>query len=180
MLLAATAALMLAGGGVPLEPCTAQGIAARCATVFVPENRARPEARTIGLHVVVIPAARQPAQADAFTYLAGGPGGAAAEMAYTVQALSSRVNRTRDVVLVDQRGTGQSNPLTCVYPTARISTPAQLRAYVRSCLRAAPGDMRHYGTGRRRKTSRPSASPSGTGSSTCTARRTGRRSHRRT
>ena len=58
----------------PPEPCVVQGIDARCGTFVVPENRAKPNGRTIGLHVVVLPAFSKPARKDAVTYLAGGPG----------------------------------------------------------------------------------------------------------
>ena len=58
----------------PPEPCVVQGIDARCGTFVVPENRAKPDGRKIGLHVVVLPAFSKPARKDAVTYLAGGPG----------------------------------------------------------------------------------------------------------
>lgn len=129
-----------------LEPCTVQAEPARCGTLLVPENRARPGGRTIGLNVVVIPSLRGPALPDAFTYLAGGPGGPATQMASTVASIWAAVRTSRDILLVDQRGTGESNPLTCPSPTGTPATPDRLRAYVRSCLRAAPGDIRQYGT----------------------------------
>lgn len=55
----------------PPEPCVVQGIDARCGTSFVPENRTKPNGRTIGLNVVVLPAFSKPARKDAVTYLAG-------------------------------------------------------------------------------------------------------------
>ena len=58
-----------------------EGIDARCGTFVVPENRTKPNGRTIGLHVVVLPAFSKPARKDAVTYLAGGPGGAATDEA---------------------------------------------------------------------------------------------------
>jgi pimeloyl-ACP methyl ester carboxylesterase len=94
----------------PPEPCVVQGIDARCGTFVVPENRAKPDGRTIGLDVVVLPSWSQPAAKDAVTYLAGGPGDAATEQALD-QGWQSRALRTsRDILLVDQRGTGGSNP----------------------------------------------------------------------
>ena len=57
----------------PPEPCVVQGIDARCGTFVVPENRTKPDGRTIGLHVVVLPAFSKPARKDAVTFLAGGP-----------------------------------------------------------------------------------------------------------
>ena len=132
--------------GVSMKPCTVRGYSARCGTLLVPENRARPAGRKIGLRVVVVPSWRKPARPDAFTYLAGGPGAAASEMTDSVMSIWSDVNATRDILLVDQRGTGRSNPLSCSPPAEPIEKPARMRAFVRSCLRAAPGDMRLYGT----------------------------------
>ena len=94
----------------PPEPCVVQGIDARCGTFVVPENRAKPNGRTIGLNVVVLPAFSKPARTDAVTYLAGGPGDAATEQAVDQGWQSSALNVYRDILLVDQRGTGGSNP----------------------------------------------------------------------
>jgi hypothetical protein len=94
----------------PPKPCVVQGIDARCGTFAVPENRAKPNGRTIGLHVVVLPAFAKPARTDAVAYLAGGPGDAATEQAFKQGWQSSALNVYRDILLVDQRGTGGSNP----------------------------------------------------------------------
>ena len=67
--------------------------------------------RKIALNLILLPASSGKAAPDAIFYLLGGPGGAA-----TTQAGASfmpRLRRDRDVVLVDQRGTGASNPLAC-------------------------------------------------------------------
>ncbi|HET9675200.1 MAG TPA: alpha/beta hydrolase, partial [Gaiellaceae bacterium] len=94
----------------PPRPCVAQGIEARCGTFVVPENRTNPNGRRIGLHVVVLPALSNPARKEAVTYLAGGPGGAATEEAANLSEQLTRLNTSRDILLVDQRGTGRSNP----------------------------------------------------------------------
>jgi pimeloyl-ACP methyl ester carboxylesterase len=94
----------------PPEPCVVQGIAARCGTFVVPENRAKPNGRTIGLNVVVLPASLTPARTDAVTWLAGGPGDAATEQGFAQGWQSSALRTNRDFLFVDQRGTGRSNP----------------------------------------------------------------------
>jgi pimeloyl-ACP methyl ester carboxylesterase len=94
----------------PPEPCVVEGIDARCGTFVVPENRTKPDGRTIGLHVVVLPASVEPARRDAVTYLAGGPGDAATEQAIDQGWQSSALHTHRDILLVDQRGTGGSSP----------------------------------------------------------------------
>ena len=65
-----------------LRPCAVQGISARCGTFVVPEDRAKPSGRQIGLRVVVLPALLKPAAQDAVAYLAGGPGVAATSTRY--------------------------------------------------------------------------------------------------
>ena len=94
----------------PPEPCVVKGVAARCGTFVVPENRATPNGRTIGLHVVVLPAFTTPARKDAVTYLAGGPGAAATDQAADLDRQLVTLNSYRDILLVDQRGTGRSSP----------------------------------------------------------------------
>jgi pimeloyl-ACP methyl ester carboxylesterase len=94
----------------PPKPCLVRGIDARCGTYVVPENRAEPNGRTIGLKVVVVPALVGPAKEDAVAYLAGGPGDAATEAALAGGWQSSALRTTRDLLLVDQRGTGGSVP----------------------------------------------------------------------
>ena len=142
-LLSSLVAMVLAGSGhagrLALEECNVAGVNARCGTLSVPENRAEPGGRRIQLNVVVIPAREQPARSDAFTYLAGGPGGAATSMASSVLSFWIGVNTHRDVVLVDQRGTGDSNALECPR-TRMLGSVGALRKYVRSCLRNLGGD----------------------------------------
>ena len=94
----------------PPEPCMVQGLDARCGTFVVPENSTQPHGRKIGLHVVVLPAFSKPARKDAVTYLAGGPGEAATELAADLSQQLSALNVYRDILLVDQRGTGRSSP----------------------------------------------------------------------
>ena len=86
------------------------GVDARCGTFVVPEDRTKPNGRTIGLHVVVLPAFLKPAREDAVTYLAGGPGEAATEEAADLSRQLAALNLFRDILLVDQRGTGRSKP----------------------------------------------------------------------
>lgn len=94
----------------PPQPCVVQGVNARCGTFVVPENRAEPNGRTIGLHVVVLPAQVEATPRIAVAYLAGGPGDAATEQALTGRWQSSALRTSRDLLLVDQRGTGGSKP----------------------------------------------------------------------
>jgi pimeloyl-ACP methyl ester carboxylesterase len=133
-------------GALQLNPCVVTGIQARCGTFVVPEDRAKPNGRKIGLRVVVLPATSKPVATDAVAYLAGGPGaGAASEYAWLQQDWPA-VNAHHDILLVDQRGTGASNAHACPSPTEPLSSKAALRAYTLACLKAFDGDASQYGT----------------------------------
>jgi pimeloyl-ACP methyl ester carboxylesterase len=86
--------------------------AATCGTLDVPEDRAKPDGRRIGIFVAVLPANTLSPKADPLVILAGGPGQSATSLAAFASRLVE-VRRTRDVVLIDQRGTGRSAPLAC-------------------------------------------------------------------
>lgn len=98
-----------------LERCHLTGVDAevRCGTVQVFEDRAAGSGRTIDLRVVVVPAVRPDPEPDPLFFLAGGPGQAASEVVATVMPSFQRIQQRRDLVFVDQRGTGASNPLDC-------------------------------------------------------------------
>lgn len=97
-----------------LSPCDLPNVPEEtllCGTLSVPENRADPDGRTISLRVVVVPAQQAEPPADPVFVLEGGPGGAATRRARG--SIYAGPVRARDIVLVDQRGTGDSNPLHC-------------------------------------------------------------------
>jgi pimeloyl-ACP methyl ester carboxylesterase len=87
-------------------------IAAQCGELAVPEDRSRPDGRTITTTAAILPANTLNPQPDPLFILAGGPGQAATGLA-PFAALLVDVRRDRDIVLVDQRGTGRSSPLDC-------------------------------------------------------------------
>lgn len=84
----------------------------QCASLQVPENRDDPGGRRITVSVVVLPANTLSPNPDPLFVLAGGPGQAASSIA-DFAAMLGEVRTTRDIVLVDQRGTGRSSPLDC-------------------------------------------------------------------
>jgi pimeloyl-ACP methyl ester carboxylesterase len=85
---------------------------AQCATVEVPEDRSKPAGRKLALSVAMLPANTLNPDADPLFMLAGGPGQSAEALVPVAVALSG-VRRTRDIVLIDPRGTGKSAPLKC-------------------------------------------------------------------
>lgn len=102
------------GGLAGLKSCRLPGIDEKllCGRLTVFENRLTRAGRTIDLNVVVLPAFDQKTKAEPLFDLAGGPGAAATEGARFYAEQGKEYRRRRDVVLVDQRGTGKSNPLS--------------------------------------------------------------------
>jgi pimeloyl-ACP methyl ester carboxylesterase len=135
---------------LPLSDCTVGGFQARCGTLQVPENRQTGTGRQIGLHVVGLPATGTPVAEDPVFYLEGGPGGAATDSIGMVAETFSTVRAHRDLVFVDQRGTGESHPISCpARPSARprgITDARYAELVVRDCLRQLDADPRFYTT----------------------------------
>jgi len=136
--------------GHPLVPCPIATVSGLCATLSVPEDRSQPSGRQIGLRVALLPAA-QAASAEPLFLLAGGPGAAATtDLAALVTALA-RVRQRRDIVLVDQRGTGDSNRLVVPEAPKWAELPsdeadARYQSWLREAIRQLPGDVRFYTT----------------------------------
>lgn len=107
-------------GRIAFQPCTlassfgAGSVEAQCGKLDVAEDPARPRGRRIALNIAWIPADQDGANApDPVFMLAGGPGQSAIDTYPMAAAAFREVTKDRNVVLVDQRGTGQSNPLQC-------------------------------------------------------------------
>lgn len=95
-----------------LKACTLPGdVKAFCGTYEVFENRETRSGRKIPLKIVILPATGSDRAPDPVFLLEGGPGGGAVEDAQEMSR--DPVRARRDIVLVDTRGTGGSNPLTC-------------------------------------------------------------------
>src|SRR5262245_16404725 len=99
---------------IELQPCRleastgAGATSARCGWLDVPEDRSRRTGRHIRLHVAVVPALSLNPAPDPFVFITGGPGQAPSEEYPTFGAAFERIRRVRDILLVDQRGTGLS------------------------------------------------------------------------
>jgi len=122
---------------------------ARCGTVAVPENRAKPARRTIKLNIIVVPASADRRLPPLFD-LEGGPGLADAKNVGFYLTDGAAYHEHRDVVLFDQRGTGASNGLKCSALDAADAAyqPIYPVAAVRRCRAELEqhADLRHYGT----------------------------------
>jgi pimeloyl-ACP methyl ester carboxylesterase len=131
------------------SPAAGDSVAARCGWLEVPENRENPAGRKVRLHVAVIPALRLQPAPDPLFILAGGPGQAASDYYTTMAPVFGRIRRDRDIVLLDQRGTGRSNRLDCAFDDDddfADTDPRQLQEQTRACIAALPGDARYFTT----------------------------------
>lgn len=150
-------------GRIPFEPCVVGGkqglppLEAYCGTFEVPEDRGRPNGRRIALNIAWLAASSRSGGApDPVFFIAGGPGQAATDVANQVDLALQEVRRQRDILLVDQRGTGQSNPLDCrddagaplAFEDAASQDEAGLLAYANACLATVKrrADPRFYTT----------------------------------
>ena len=97
------------------RPCTSPELTklgVRCGAVDVAENPSQPD-RRISLNVVIVPALHPKPSIPPLFHFEGGPGIATTQAAGFYAGPGSAYRESRDVVLVDQRGTGGSNPLHC-------------------------------------------------------------------
>lgn len=98
-----------------LKDCHLEGIKekVKCGQLQVPENYAEPQGKAISVNFAVLPAIDQSQKKTPLMFLAGGPGQAAVELAAGLRKVFSESRKTRDLILVDQRGTGESKPFQC-------------------------------------------------------------------
>lgn len=138
---------------LPLAPCRLEGVGrqALCGHLEVWEDRAVKQGRKLSLKVVVVPALASAPLSDPLVLLAGGPGQGAAKLAGQMMPLLERIQRQRDLIFVDQRGTGDSAPLECepISPSAPLSEQFDDTFHeqeLRECLKGYDADVRLYTT----------------------------------
>ena len=132
------------------SPFRGDPLAAQCARFEVPEDRSRPDGRRIALNIAWLPPGQEAdAAPDPVFFLAGGPGQAAVETYPTLDPAFAEVRKQRGIVLVDQRGTGGSNVLSCRGDEALDEASAAAdAAQAAACAKtlSAKADLRHYTT----------------------------------
>ena len=121
-----------------------------CGRLEVYENRDTRAGRRIALNIVVLPSIGVDVRPDPVFFLAGGPGQGAAQLARPIQGLFRGIERDRDIVLVDQRGTGKSNPLNCRSSDESLKELSESDERglekLKTCLANLKGDVRLYTT----------------------------------
>jgi pimeloyl-ACP methyl ester carboxylesterase len=131
-----------AGPGYP-------GIKARCGTFLRPLNPDNPDGEQLELSVAVVPALNLDPEPDPLVPFAGGPGGGSIQFYAAYFAAFEPVRRNRDILLIDQRGTGDSARMDCPIDDDIIEgqyTNEQTLQFTRSCLEQLPFDPRFFTT----------------------------------
>jgi pimeloyl-ACP methyl ester carboxylesterase len=120
--------------------------ALRCLTLPVPLEPGKPA--TLNLHVTIAPALRQGARPDPLFVLAGGPGEAGSDVLPLLSTAFKRVRATRDIVFIDQRGTGLSGKLECPSDGDEETklSDADIDAALRRCIAASRVPFAAYTT----------------------------------
>ena len=147
-------------GDLAFTPCTLTApyltttVEAQCTTYEVAEDPARPEGRKVALNIAWLPATNEGAATeDPVFFLAGGPGQSAVQVWPAIDAAFREVRKSRHIVLVDQRGTGKSNPLSCkddegrnAYGDPDDMSEASAVEFARACAASLKADPRFYTT----------------------------------
>lgn len=143
-------------GSISFTPCVLDGtggalVKAECARFAVPENPGAPDGRSITLQLALVPARAARALPDPVVLLAGGPGQSALEAYPDSAAAFEPLRRQRNILLIDQRGTGRSNVLKCPLPDFKDpaqQTAAAMKQQAADCLAESRkhADPRFYTT----------------------------------
>ncbi len=156
---AALLALAAAAGAetLELEDCRITAgpgfpsIKARCGTMPRPLDPSDPGSPAIGLRVAVVPALNLNPEPDPVVPIAGGPGQGSVEFYLQARAAFEDLRRNRDILLIDQRGTGESARMDCEIDDDVIlfETDYSLEdtvEFIERCLEALPHDPRFFTT----------------------------------
>jgi pimeloyl-ACP methyl ester carboxylesterase len=153
---AALGLMMVAGTSSANEPtntiedCHVDGIKqqVQCGKLNVPENYTQPDGETISVNFAVLPAIDKSENKEPLMFLAGGPGQGAVSLASGLFKAFNEVRKTRDIILVDQRGTGESHPLQCENVEDLDAYKALPKDFtgqeVKDCLATLKGDLSQY------------------------------------
>ncbi len=143
------------GAGLLLEDCRIRagdgfpGIKARCGILQQPQDPTNPDSPILDLRVAIVPALTLEPEPDPFVPIAGGPGQSTIEFYASYATAFEEVRRSRDIVLLDQRGTGGSARMQCDADDDLIEgrfSREQTIAATETCLASLPHDPRFFTT----------------------------------
>lgn len=124
-------------------------IKARCGNMSRPLNPEDPESDSIELRVAVVPSLNLDPEPDPVVPLAGGPGQGAIRFYASYAHAFEYVRRNRDILLVDQRGTGESANLGCAVDDELVSGQYSVETTIKhtqECLESLPNDPQYFTT----------------------------------
>ena len=127
------------------------GVKARCGTMLRPINPDDPDSPPIELRVAVVPALNLSPETDPVVPIAGGPGQGSVEFYLMVRHAFEGLRRNRDILLVDQRGTGESSRMDCPIDDDALLFETEFTIddtvrYMEECLAELPHDPRYFTT----------------------------------
>ncbi|MGI9327077.1 MAG: alpha/beta fold hydrolase, partial [Pseudomonadales bacterium] len=103
---------------------------------------------TVELQVARIRSLAPAPARDAFTIINGGPGGSSLSLYADLGPVFSGILRERDIIIVDQRGTGRSTKLTCpkLESSPQEIDPETIAGFAKDCVDELPADPRFFST----------------------------------
>lgn len=127
----------------------APSMAARCGTMVRPLDPSGEVGGEIELRVAVVPALNLTPQPDPLVPIAGGPGQGSVQFYTAYSRAFEDVRKDRDILLIDQRGTGESSTMDCEFDDdiaeGEYSTELTIK-YTQLCLDELPHDPRFFTT----------------------------------
>jgi len=122
---------------------------ARCGTLIRPLDPSGAEPGEIELRVAVVPALNLTPEPDPIVPIAGGPGQGSVQFYASYSWAFEDVRRNRDILLIDQRGTGESATMDCEFDDDIIDGEYSMELtveYTGRCLDELPYDPRFFTT----------------------------------
>jgi len=157
--LALLAALLAAGvtnaQSLELEDCRinagpgSSSMKARCGTLIRPLDPSGEEPGEIELRIAVVPALNLNPEPDPLVPIAGGPGQGSVQFYTSYSWAFEDVRRNRDILLIDQRGTGESATMDCEFDDDMLEGEYSVELtveYTERCLAELPFDPRFFTT----------------------------------
>jgi pimeloyl-ACP methyl ester carboxylesterase len=122
----------------------------RCGTLKVPLDPAAPEGLKIELFVARLGGFSPEPRPDPLLLIAGGPGQSTVDFYLQLRGAFELARRDRDIILVDQRGTGRSaQGFACAAPddlSLDTAAPEELNQVIDACVAKLDHDPRFYTT----------------------------------
>ncbi len=152
LLVLASPSATFAQSTLEFSPCLVQLGAlsedGQCATLERHENPDDPTSPLLQLAVVKFAATNPNPSADAFTVIQGGPGMSSIDLFMQKRQAFEQIRRNRDVLLIDQRGTGRSHAFMCPIedPSSMDVSPQEAQRLALECLQQFDGNPAFYTT----------------------------------